>query len=120
MTFRYKQTPRVNIPNLELSINQTIIEKVTEFNFLGITLDETLSWKPHLTKVSNKISKIFGILSRTKRYLDTSILLKIYNSLILSQMHYGILCWGFECHKLFKLQKKLSKKGCALDMQVEI
>ena len=89
-----------------------MIEKVTEFNFLGITLEETLSWKSHISKISNKISKIVGLLSRTKRYLDTSVLIKIYNSLILSHLHYGILCWGFESHKIFKLQKKAIRTIC--------
>ena len=51
-------------------------------------------------------------LSRTKRYLDSSVLLKIYNLLILSHLHYGILCWGFDCHKLFKIQKKAIRLIC--------
>ena len=112
MVFRYKQTPVSNIPNLELHINHSMIEKVSEFDFLGITIEETLSWKSHVSKISNKISKIVGLLSRTKRYLDTSVLIKIYNSLILSHLHYGILCWGFECSSIFKLQKKAIRTIC--------
>ena len=38
--------------------------------------------------------------------------MKIYNSLILSRLHYGILCWGYDCHNLFKLQKKAIRTIC--------
>ena len=37
---------------------------VQTFNFLGIMLNETLSWKSHIDMVSNKISKVIGILYR--------------------------------------------------------
>ena len=38
------------------------IEHVPSFNFLGIMLDENLSWKSHIEMVGNKISKVTGIL----------------------------------------------------------
>ena len=45
-------------------------------------------------------------MNRIKNIVSSNILLKIYNSLILSHLHYGILCWGFNSNKLFRLQKK--------------
>ncbi len=38
------------VKSLHLMIDETIIERVTEFNFLGLTLDENLSWKSHINK----------------------------------------------------------------------
>ena len=37
-------------------------ENVTKFQFLGILIDENLSWKQHINDVSTKISKSIGIL----------------------------------------------------------
>ena len=34
-----------------LKINCEPVERVTEFNFLGLTIDENLSWKPHIQKL---------------------------------------------------------------------
>ena len=39
-----------------LQINKQPIERVTEFNFLGLMIDEHLSWEAHIQKTSNKIS----------------------------------------------------------------
>ena len=43
---------------------------------------------------------------KIKHQVNTSILLKIYNSLISSCLHYAILCWGYEHKRIFILQKK--------------
>ena len=46
-----------------LTINDTEIERVNTFNFLDITLDETVTWKPHISILSNKISNTQGYLT---------------------------------------------------------
>ena len=46
-----------------LTINDTEIERVITFNFLGITLDENVTWKPHVSNLSNKISNTQGYLT---------------------------------------------------------
>ena len=59
-----------NINNItpRLKINSEAIEKVSEFNFLGLTMDEHLSWKPHVLKISNKIARTLGIMCRLKNF----------------------------------------------------
>ncbi len=96
-----------NVQRLTLKIDNVIIERVAEFNFLGLTLDEHLTWKCHINKISNKISQCMGILNRLKRFLPMQTKVLIYNSLVLSHLNLGILIWGFKCEKLTKLQKKV-------------
>ena len=100
--FRQKNISHT-IPNL--TINNTPIERVHEFNFLGIILDECLTWKSHVQKISSKISVTIGILNRLKRFVPSPILLCIYNALIQPFLIYGILLWGSNNTRLFKLQK---------------
>ena len=38
------------IPKLKLTINDNAIEQVTEFNFLGITIDQNVTWNAHIYK----------------------------------------------------------------------
>ena len=60
--------------NISLQINSTEIERVTNFIFLGVTINEHLSWKPHIDKICSKISKYIGILNKLKHYLPPNIL----------------------------------------------
>ncbi len=98
---------RRKVNPLHLVIDDTVIERVSEFNFLGLTLDENLTWKSHINKISNKISKSMGILNKLKHFLPIKTKIMIYNSLILSHLNFGILTWGFQCDRVIKLQKKV-------------
>ena len=93
-------------PCLNLEIDGSTIEFVSEFNYLGIMLDKNLTWKSHIKKVSLKISKAAGIMCRMKNILPQEILLTLYNSLVLPYLTYGLLCWRSQINHLVKLQKK--------------
>ena len=99
--------PGKTILNVTPCIRQIPIEQVTEFNFLGVLIDNKLTWKPHISKISSKISKGTGILSRLKNLLPKIILLNIYNTLVLPFLNYAILIWGFgNTKRLLLLQKR--------------
>ena len=106
MLFRYPQTSASRLPDLNLSVNGSAIERVDNFDFLRLVLNEKMSWNSHINKISRNISKAIGVMSRSKNVLNTSILLKVYNSLVLSRLHYGIMCWGFDTKNIFKIQKR--------------
>ena len=74
--------------------------------FLGITLDESLTWKNHIGLIKNKISKTIGVFYRLPKTFPEEILATLYNSLIASHLSYGILAWGIVATRLEKLQKK--------------
>ncbi len=84
-------TKKKNVESFNLKIDNVIIERVTEFNFLRLTLDEHLTWKCHINKLSSKISQCMGILNRLKHFLPTQTKVLIYNSLVLPHLNFGIL-----------------------------
>ena len=89
-----------------LKINNTEIEKVKNFNFLGIIINENLNWKPHCDYIGNKLSKVNGIMNRLKNILPFSIMKTIYFSMFQSHLMYGLILWGYNCTRVFKLQKR--------------
>ena len=91
-----------------LKINGKILEKVSEFRYLGIILDENLSFCTHISNIGNKISKTIGILCRLKNTVPKFILKTIYNSLINPHLNYCILGWGLNNNidRLIILQKR--------------
>ena len=94
------------ISNFSITINNSTIEQVDHFNFLGVTLDQNITWNPHVDKVSIKISRVTGLLRKLQHYFPKQILITIYNSLIHSHLMYGLLVWGFQSMCVEKLQKK--------------
>ena len=98
--------PQRVTPLLHFELNGSPIEYLQEFNFLGLTLDSSLSFKFHLTKIGNKISRVIDLLHKLKHIFPSYILRMIYNSLILPHMNYSLLAWGANCHSIELLQKK--------------
>ena len=61
------------IPNLSLKLGNANIEKVDDFNYLGLTVDTNLNWKKHTEKVANRCAKKIGVLNRLKYVLPLCI-----------------------------------------------
>ena len=81
------KVPKV-VQRLNLTIAENPIEQVKEFNFLGITLDQNITWKPHITKMAIKIARVIGVLNKLKHIVPQHILLTIFNSLIQPHLIY--------------------------------
>ena len=106
MIFHTKNKDMSLINKLSLKINGILISRVKAFNFLGIVLNENLTWTDHTAHIANKINPVIAQLRRLKHSLPLHILKMIYNSLILSRLHYGIALWGKSPGNLTKPQKK--------------
>ena len=101
--------PNKRIQALTLKIDDAYIERVDEFNFLGLTLDTNLNWRKHTEKISNKCSKTIGILNRLKYVLPLDIKVLLYNTLILSHINYCIMIWGYQRNRITSIQKKVMR-----------
>ena len=72
------------------------IEKEKYTKFLGLTIDDELSWKYHINQVSSKISKCTGIFARVRHYqhyVSLKSLLTIYNTIIYPYLIYCNITW---------------------------
>ena len=116
MVFHRKQK---QIEPLNFSIDEEAIENVSSFNFLGITQDESLTWKNHIDLVKNKISKTNGVIYLLAKTFPEEILVTLYNNLIASHLNYGILAWGIVATRLEKLQKKANFFTLLLESRLE-
>ena len=86
--------------HITVTMDGTPIEREQYSKYLGITLDENLSWEYHCNTVANKMARNAGILNRIKNHLPTSSLCTLYNSLIFPHFSYGLEAWG-ACHQKF-------------------
>ena len=103
----YKPPRKIHIPNIKLNNND--IDHVNEFNFLGLLINNNLTWKTHVNKICNKMSQSVGIINCLKTTLPDNILLALYNTLILPHIHYCILAWGYDFKRVYTFQKKVPK-----------
>ena len=80
---------------LDIKIRESILTKVSTVKFLSVTLDENLTFKDHVNKVTSKISKSVGGMKRLHCQLPANVMVKLYYSnLVYSHLIYGLLAWG--------------------------
>ena len=77
-----------------LYLNKILIERVKFTKFLGVIIDEKLTWTHHISYIKNKISKGFGIILRARKFFNKSALLKLYNFFVLPYLIYCVEIWG--------------------------
>ena len=70
------------------------IEKKDHIKYLGVLIDEKLSWKYHIAYVSSRIARNIGIFSKLRHYMSLAQLKQLYYSLIYPYITYAILAWG--------------------------
>ena len=94
-----------------LKIGKQYIQRTKYVKFLGVLMDEHLTWKYHTTELCKKLSKTAGIFFKVRHYVPLPTLISLYNSLFLPFLNYGISAWGMTYESyldpLFKLQKKI-------------
>ena len=92
----HKSSKQDDIPLVlpKLKISNYEIERVQSIRFLGVILDQHLSWKVHIKHIENKIAKNIGILYKAKPYLDKRSLLALYFSYIHTYLNYANVAWG--------------------------
>ncbi len=79
--------------DLRLEIGNEPFERVSLFKYLGVLLDENLSFNAHVEFVVNKASKKLGILRKSREYLDHKTSVLLYKSLVLPHMDYCSLVY---------------------------
>ena len=65
-----------------------------------------MPWNSHSNKVSNKMSRVLGIMNRLKHFLPFSALRLMYQSPVNCHLQFCIHAWGYECKRVYNLQKK--------------
>lgn len=78
----------------DIKINGNSLERVSTTKFLGVTIDDHLTWKPHIHNVAGKIAKSVGIIHKARQVLHRNILLTLYNTFIMPYLLYCNLIWG--------------------------
>ena len=96
-----------------LKINNHIIKRETFIKFLGVFIDENVTWETHINYVNEKISKNIGIMYKARKYLSFNNMKSLYFSIIHCYINYANIASGStgksKLLKLHKHQKHISR-----------
>src|SRR6218665_2650807 len=79
----------MKVANNNIMIAGNNIEQVKSTKFLGLYIDEHLTWNEHIKVTSNKIAKNIGIIRKTSFLFPSSFLTSLYYTLFYPFLLYG-------------------------------
>ena len=78
--------------------------------YLGVHIDNFVSWDFHITLLSNKLIRANGIISKLRHFTTKETLLSVYYAIFYSHMAYGCLVWSLTTTKNIDSITILQKK----------
>ena len=91
--YSFDQIIRQYIPE-NIKIQGVRINPSSHVKYLGIFIDEHLSWKHHIKELSNKLSGANCIISKLHHHAPKSAVLSVYYALFYSHMVYASSVWS--------------------------
>ncbi len=81
-------------------LGDSILEEINSTKFLGIYLDQRLSWETHVNTLCSKIASNIFALNKLSKFCSMEVRLTAYYGLIQPHLCYGVSLWG-ACPKIF-------------------
>ena len=78
------------------------IKRSSHVKYLGLTIDENLTWEKHIEELSTKIARYASIFRKVRHLLPKNCLQSLYNAFIQSRIDYAIEIYGDASKKLIQ------------------
>ena len=103
-----KLIPKAKEPDTR--INNYKLKLYIHVKYLGILIDEVLSWKKQIESICMKLARANDILSKFRYFVPKDICISVYYSLFYTHLIYDCLFWSYSrksnIDRLIKLQKR--------------
>ena len=106
----HSQYRKVDFEDFRLYIDSTRIKRKTHTKYLGLIIDENLSWKQHCQHINDKNAKSTGIMSKLRHYTNLRTLKSVYYSILYPYLFYGVTCWGSAAEYVVKPLQVIQNK----------
>ena len=95
-TFTIFKSKRKIINNLpeHLEFSDYKIKRTSFVKYLGVIIDENLTWDLHINEICTKLKSLFHVFYNIRDYLSIDNIKTIYYTLIYSRIKYGITLYG--------------------------
>ena len=119
MVFDFKKKSK---PTAPVILKGQPVERVSQYKYLGVTLDDKLTWKPNTNALIKKTNSRLFFLRKLRSFdLDKSLLKVFYSCAVHSVLTFGAVCWG-GCLSKFdenRIQKCIKQAGHIVGEKLE-
>ena len=101
-------TKKQDATKIQIVTSNSVITNTNSTKLLGLTIDNTLSWKEHIFDLTSRLNKSCYAIRVIKPFTTLYALKTVYFSYFHSVMSYGVIFWGNShlSNNIFKIQKR--------------
>jgi hypothetical protein len=106
--FIHFKTKNIQTTEIKVKYKDKLINPLNNIKFLGIYVNDTLTWSTHLDRLTKKLSTTCYAIRVLKHFMPLKTWIMTYYAYFHSLMNYGIIFWGHSLYSIhiFRLQKK--------------
>ena len=90
MTIANKRKPLIQ----KYYLQDEILKKSDKIKYLGVTIDQKLSFKDHINEKCKSASTVLNMLRRNLHFAPASVKMKAYKSCVMPIIEYANICWA--------------------------
>ena len=94
----------------EIYLDNNILDVVTTFDYLGVSISNILSWEHHISRICQRLFPKLGLLNGISSFLPFTVLPRIYKQTVLPILDYGSTVWHrcetIQTRRVQKLQNR--------------
>ena len=94
-------------------LNSTVITSTDKQKDLGIWIDPNLSFYSHTHYTVSRANRILSLISKCFQYLDSTMILSLYKTIVHPIVEYGNVIWGphfaLDQQSIEKIQRRATK-----------
>ena len=91
----FRQNNKQPPPSINVKINGLPVDEKDHAKYLGILIDNKLSFKNHIDHVKSRLVRGCAILAMVRHYVPKQILINTYNAHIQPHIDYCLPVWGY-------------------------
>ena len=96
--------------SIKIIMENIPLKQVTSIKFLGVLINDTLTWEDHKKLIHTKISKSIGLLYKCNNIMTDNDCINMYKTFIEPYFSYAIEVWGHSILSQNDLLVKLQSK----------
>ena len=83
----------------DIVVDDTVLQVVTKQKYLGVILDNCLSWNHHVSHICKKMSYYLYVINKHRHVFSSDLMKLLIDSLVFSHLNYSLPVWGPSLHQ---------------------
>jgi len=120
MQCSFPRSTRKTNPQITLKFGEETIQLSETAKYLGVTIDDHLSFKQYFILLESKVARPVGVIAKLSYYLPLNVMVDLYYALVHTHLLYALSVWASTCKTYLSKLQRLQNKALRIITRTKI